>query len=214
MSFTTLKMGLTTPKTLAQLTVDELNTLGEQGETVLITDISNDVRHELPLLPGGWATRYVGATEDGATGKLVLIPTCRYTQQLWNDGQIKLAMRAGLSRTQAQAWFSADIRNKHELLPLLDTVLNCHEDDLYHTYGHRNRGEVVRGYLDYRFEFTKPEYLQWRARTQITEPRHPRRLVDFANLLRIMIQDTELDPRPVIGGNEPEPVTADTRPWE
>lgn len=214
MSFTTPKMSLTALQELARLTVDELNARGESGHTVLITDISNDIRLDLPLLPGGWATRYVGATESGATGKLVLIPTCRYTQQLWNDGQIKLAQRAGLSRVQAQAWFSADIRNKHELLLLLDTVLNCHEDDLYHTYGHRNRAEVVRGYLDYRFEFTKPEYLQWRARTQITEPRHPRRLVDFANLLRIMIQDTELDPRPVIGGNEPEPVAVDARPWE
>lgn len=197
---------------LCNLSFDDLTTLAEKGSTVLLESISSDIQNNLPIIHGGWAVRYVGPTSEGSHGKLVLVPKSSWAQGIWNEGQINFAIASGLTEAEAKSWFKADIRNKHDFLPLLNRVLHTGRQELINSYGHSDRNLLIRGYLDYRSDFTRSEYLEWSARTQIFEPKHPRRMLEFSNLLREVVADRAIDIKPTIGG---EIFTeSKTRPWE
>lgn len=197
---------------LSNLSFDDLTELAAKGNTVLIERVSSDIQHNLPVIHGGWALRYVGPSSEDSFGKLVLVPNSSWAQGIWNSGQIVFAMSTGLTEAEAKAWFKADIRNKHDFLPLLNHVLHGGRQELLDRYGHSDRNLLIRGYLDYRSDFTRSEYLEWSARTQIFEPRHPRRMLEFSHLLREVVSDRDIDVKPTIGG---ETISeSKTRPWE
>ena len=206
------KMTLKTIDELSNLSFDDLTELAAKGDTVLIERVSSDIRHNLPVIHGGWALRYVGPTSEDSFGKLVLVPKSSWAQGIWNSGQIVFARSTGLTEVEAKAWFKADIRNKHDFLPLLNHVLHGGRQELLARYGHSDRNLLIRGYLDYRSDFTRSEYLEWSARTQIFEPKHPRRMLEFSHLLREVVSDRDIDVKPTIGGESM--VETKARPWE
>lgn len=208
-------MSTFTVETLSTLSADELDKLGLDGETVLIKEFLNSKKDNLPPLKGGWECRYVGPSQDpDSVGKIVLVPKTPWTRDLWNAGQLKTAMAAGLTKTQAERWHTAVCRNKHDFLDLLNDVLNRPlREILSANQNLMTRVDLIQGYLDYDIGFTREQYQRWVSRTQIRYPRHPVRLSDFGKLLRAVIGTDSFQEKPTIGSTVKEE-SKDSRPWE
>lgn len=160
---------------LAEITCDELDRRGEAGETILLQPYIFDSKIKLPKLQGGWAAAYCGRFMEGIEGAIYLVPIHKWTRTLWEKGQIKNGVKAGLSEQHAIAWINSKIRYKHRLLERLVELIN--DADKRVGYSHYNRN------------FTNDEYQQWSARSGISDKLSP---VLRSNLIRLYVEVTGL----------------------
>ncbi len=82
------------------------------------------VRGHPPVLPGGWACKWVVTPRVGNRGKLVLVPTDGRTRRIYWEGQVRGFQALGLTREDAEiVYFAKGVSFQHELAPLLAEVL-------------------------------------------------------------------------------------------
>lgn len=144
---------------LAEITADELDKRGENGDTVLIEEIAFSNTLTMPKLQGGWGASFCGRFEEGCLGSVFLVPLHTYTRGMWEKGQIKNAIEAGLSPEHATNWIRSKAKYKHRLLQRLVNLISD--------------SEKQAGYAAYQRSFTTEEYQRWSARTGITDRLSP-----------------------------------------
>lgn len=135
---------------IALFTTQELNHYILSGNYVVLAK-TLDLKEVLPNLPKGWRFQYITRLSDGHWRQLVILPTDRSHQRIWNTGLYAIAEKAGLTDPTARiVW--AKWRNvaKFEYLSYLIMMLND--------------GAVRAHYLEYDPEWTYPQYQLWRAR--------------------------------------------------
>ncbi len=160
---------------LAEISPDELDKRGAEGDTVLIESFIFDPEIKMPTLKGGWAAAYCGRFMPGIEGQVYLVPIHKWTRGVWEKGQIKNGINSGLSEEDAIKWINSKIRYKHRLL---DKLVELIADE-----------EKRKGYSLYNRNFTQDEYQQWSARTGISDRLSP---TLRTNLIRLYVEVTGL----------------------
>ncbi len=157
-------------KSLAEISPDELDRKGLEGDTLLIERINYFAGIEELKLQGGWKAFYVGYREDGSTGQIILLPNHEYTTGLWIKGQKQVAVNAGLPEQYIDKWLASRVHHKHRLLP---AIVKCLKDD-----------KLKQSYLNFSHEFTREESLKWEARNDIRDGLSHNMRVKLRDLLK------------------------------
>lgn len=156
---------------------DDLDQLAEAGDIDLIHNVPFRPGLELPTLPGGWCAIYTGKQYDGAEGTIILLPKAPWTRKLWNRGQIKKAIEAGMSEFQAALFMASRIKFKMEMMKTVAVVVNSER--------------LIEVYRSWRHTFTKDENMRWEARNSIHDNLSPVRRRELQAVLREITQPTE-----------------------
>lgn len=161
---------------LADIEPGILDQRAENGDTILIEKITYSKEMVLPKLKGGWALSYCGRFSDGYQGVIYLIPDHKWTRGIWNKGQVRNAIKQGLSEEQAQRWIDCSLRYKHRLLSRVIDLIND--------------AEKRKGYAAYRPDFTQDEYQQWSARSGISDRLSPSLRTTLIKLYTVVTEKT------------------------
>lgn len=110
---------------ISKMTPEELDAKGESGNTVLFPKV--DWTQELDSIPdkGGWRIKYIGTSQEGAVGKIIIFPNSQWANAIWLRGQERFISRFGLTEEQKQVWLKSTYRQRHDVqaLQLLKLVI-------------------------------------------------------------------------------------------
>ena len=110
---------------ISKMTPEELDAKGESGNTVLFPKV--DWTQELDSIPdkGGWRIKYIGTSQEGAVGKIIIFPNSQWANAIWLRGQERFISRFGLTEEQKQVWLKSTYRQRHDIqaLQLLKLVI-------------------------------------------------------------------------------------------
>ena len=110
---------------ISKMTPEELDAKGESGNTVLFPKV--DWAQELDSIPdkGGWRIKYIGTSQEGAVGKIIIFPNSQWANAIWLRGQERFISRFGLTEEQKQVWLKSTYRQRHDVqaLQLLKLVI-------------------------------------------------------------------------------------------
>ncbi len=109
---------------VSQLSVAELDHIAlEKGGVIGTISRNCDIRGRIGMLAGGWTAGWIGTRRSIHYGTLVLIPTDTRSWKVATEGKVRLFMRAGLTRAQAECLHRTHIYFKYELAEVLAKVL-------------------------------------------------------------------------------------------
>lgn len=110
---------------ISKMVPEELDAKGESGNTVLFPKV--DWTQELDSIPdkGGWRIKYIGTSQEGAVGKIIIFPNSQWANAIWLRGQERFISRFGLTEEQKQVWLKSTYRQRHDVqaLQLLKLVI-------------------------------------------------------------------------------------------
>lgn len=185
---------------LIDYTADQLDTIGASGNTVLLANYVYSEPFQNIELAGGWIASFVGRTEVGAVGKILLIPKHEWTRVVWRKGQVDKAVAKGLTTEQANRWIESRVNQRHRMFDLLLATINDKE--------------AVAAYMAYDVNGDSNDSLRWSAHNSINDQLQHNRRVIFIQLLRDVLDlnpEPEFTGRPIMKGDSSGIVL---RPWE
>lgn len=135
---------------IAGFTPVELNHYILNGNYVILKK-TLDLKEMLPALPRGWRFQYISRMSNHRYKQLVILPTDKTRQRIWNAGLFTIASNAGLKDPiAAVVWAKWCNVSKFEYLPYLVKMLT----DL----------NICEQYLDYEPKWSYNQYILWRER--------------------------------------------------
>lgn len=141
--------------TIGEAILDEL---ARSGNTVLIEKGIFKKSQDVPQLQGGWRaqiiTDYTDDDNAEVMGKVVLFYGATDKKGLWEEGQLKKAMEAGLSEEHAKAWLRSRVAYKHDNLGALVEILASEK--------------LTTAYMEYPLQGTYEQQGEWMRKHNIT----------------------------------------------
>lgn len=108
---------------LSSITLAALEQMASEGYTCM-ADGRFSADFKIPPAKGHWKYMLVPSSKGPDFRMLVLLPNSTQTRAIWMKGQVKMAERAGLSATHAEAWAHSSLGRRHELLERLVGIMN------------------------------------------------------------------------------------------
>lgn len=143
------------PETLEELTKLLAKLSRYSGKTIDVivrcghNHVSGKVQYdgELPALKGGWMLHRCDQLSDDMPTNIYIVPRNDQARAIWKIGQVRIGMRAGLSRNRATRWGRCANKDKHFWLELLGKL--------------NNNPELVAHIKAYDESWSKTEFRAW-----------------------------------------------------